>query len=1461
MADLTIGADIVAITTTAGKSIVPIAFNLALNPLVPGVHRYISVDVTSGSFDDTLPDPEDPLILGVPFRIIRIDASANDFNLLALAGDSIQEAAGISLPDQYDSVEVISDGTPIWKINILRLLVPAAISADRINTECIHFADDSTTNRATTYEANTNRLLGAKFIQEFDVSSETTVPLGVEFSHDGLFAYVFSSNTIFQYNIVDGVPVYSTKSLAFGAIDNSISDVRINESGDTMLILGNENNSIYQLDIVNIGDISTGTVTESGFSVATEDSVPSAMCVQPGGKLVIISGDQNNTLYSYTFPTGWKVAGGAYTTKSFDYSSLSTQAFGIFCRPDGYYVYLNADVPETKRIIEIPFKQAWDLDTLSATDPDIKELPTEEGLPRGLCFDYVRSFLYYISSTNDSIVQKSLGINTNNVVSSLVSPDAVEYPDKTTQATAVAPNDFGWPIRTTELENTHDMNAEVVQPRGIYLPSNAAKLYIADHVTQAAYEYDIDSPLNLKNAPVYTTDSLAIGTSPAGMVLKEDLNAIYFAIFGGTIREFQLSTAGSLASAGSVIVHTKGPTTSVGFSVYNNGRDVLFALNTGFIEHWEMTKAWDWDTLVDTGLFFDTGFNWGNGGDVRMRPDGKRIIATNATAFEMVEYAVDTAWNITTMRQVNAQSIDAATELFIDPAGNKMYTMHQFQDDDLHEYTLGIKTFSITSDDDIKIKGNSPEGTGSGGTVIIESGDGGATSGTAGSLSMSAGSAKGAGDNSGGTCTVSSGDSTGGNSAGTMSINGGDGGTTGFGGDARVNAGDGGSTSGPAGDAHLTGGDAVNGDAGKVIIESGTDAATGDRGVITANGQEVSRQSPTVFEIFSVANFPNAPSGGEILLPSGIYIMKAGIVISDVFRIDTGAQVLFRSETTDTFAITYTGTATLFITTDGASLNLVNMAILSTGNGVTFFDLANLAIVLNVENTTAQFTGTGASLGTISNVAFAVNFDIFSAIGFAVGLTVDQTPIFTMKEILVVTDFSGGTDILTVNDGTSIGNMTIDTFSVQALTASDNIFNIDPTFLGGASIQNVTNSLGANFYKAGSGEIPFTAVDDASIITPIVITSVSDVGGLAEFNYTGVAVHEHQEVVIVDFITNTTYNATFIITTSGAGTFQTGVAFTGSEASVGSFTSDSILITSNTHGLGNGQKLLLETELATDYDGGAITYQSSTNQFRANREFDPSGNDYQDGTWDTGSLTGSNSHVRASNNTGEQDSAITIEGLLVGNVTTTVIPAAGAKVIIAASTWTQENAERIKITKEGLSIFTGNEPAKLSSDGNITLEPASSTKSLSTQFFKHEEARTTVTFTNGTNIVDETGTALVDDDTITFNENQGTLPAELSPNVIYHIVSATANTFQLSYTEGGVAITFTDDGSGTNTYAVALLKGIPPVLPIASNSPRTLSPKALLNESAGSRTGIVVINNDDTVDIEVSDAYYRSVGI
>lgn len=84
--------------------------------------------------------------------------------------------------------------------------------------------------------------------------------------------------------------------------------------------------------------------------------------------------------------------------------------------------------------------------------------------------------------------------------------------------------------------------------------------------------------------------------------------------------------------------------------------------------------------------------------------------------------------------------------------------------------------------------------------------------------------------------------------------------------------------------------------------------------------------------------------------------------------------------------------------------------------------------------------------------------------------------------------------------------------------------------------------------------------------------------------------------------------------------------------------------------------------------------------------------------------------------------------------------------------------------------------------------------------FGSKDAGTTCTFTNATEKVDDVAHGRSNGDKIMFSNSGGALPAELNDYTVYYIINKTDDAFEVSLTSGGAAVTFTDDGTGTNKY-------------------------------------------------------------
>lgn len=220
-----------------------------------------------------------------------------------------------------------------------------------------------------------------------------------------------------------------------------------------------------------------------------------------------------------------------------------------------------------------------------------------------------------------------------------------------------------------------------------------------------------------------------------------------------------------------------------------------------------------------------------------------------------------------------------------------------------------------------------------------------------------------------------------------------------------------------------------------------------------------------------------------------------------------------------------------------------------------------------------------------------------------------------------------------------------------------------------------------------------------------------------------------------------------------------------------------------------------------------------------------------------------------------------ISGVAAQTVTTTAIsiPAANTYVISTVTGWTVSYEERITIATDGSFVFNGLEASKMHTDRDMKIDQTTSTAEIGIREWYLPPTQTVVTFTNATNLINETDTALSDGDTITFRSTAGTLPAELRDDIIYYVVSKLTNSFQVAYTSGGAAITFTDDGTPTNSYKLANDGSSEPSQNITAGSPQVLSGKALFTMDTDGESVITVINKDNSNDIRVYTGGYLRI--
>jgi len=420
---------------------------------------------------------------------------------------------------------------------------------------------------------------------------------------------------------------------------------------------------------------------------------------------------------------------------------------------------------------------------------------------------------------------------------------------------------------------------------------------------------------------------------------------------------------------------------------------------------------------------------------------------------------------------------------------------------------------------------------------------------------------------------------------------------------------------------------------GNAVIQTGSNIFRVTPEGIEANGNEVSTVGSEVIEVWSLADLPT-PALGVITLPGGFYRFMTTVSFgTNQVRFENFDFVIFEQDDSFISSIEYDGTSPWFIGEGHLRLAGKGCTLKMTADNATMFDLNGgfgsdfSSLVADGDNSSmGEIRGQAADLTAIISARFFLTLTVVS--GFRYGILLNSIQFLNLDSIntFLASDAIGP-------EYTLIGDYDFISFNaveIQAPNAGSSFLKIDPTVENSAIITKCLLTGAGDFFEPGAtGAI--TAFADASEPAEAV-TSVTDNGGVARFNFTAPpTLYVGQKVVMSTFSNYT--NGTFTITATGSGFYETGVPFNG--ADTGSFLTNSVTVTSAAHGLLDGATVLITDTI--DYNLGSVIFNVAElgNSFEINALWSTA---ETSGTWDTGSLTEESKFVTARGNGVEPDS-------------------------------------------------------------------------------------------------------------------------------------------------------------------------------------------------------------------------------
>jgi sugar lactone lactonase YvrE len=419
------------------------------------------------------------------------------------------------------------------------------------------------------------------------------------------------------------VAAYDSKSLLVSGSESRPITLAISSDGTKLYVGGQTGDALDQYTLSTAYDISTGTYDSVTFSYASSAGLNvQGIFLKPDGTKFFLTDDQNNAVYAYTMSTAFDLSTASYDSVSFSVSSQSSaNTNGVEFTSDGTKFFVIGKVGTTPTIYQYNMTTAWDISTASYSN---NSLVVTSQLSSGA--NDIR--------LNGDATKLYAGSNTAN--------DIFQY-DMTTAGDLSTASYSGTSFSTTS-ETTAIFN--------FCFGDSGTKLYVCDFSTDTIYQYSTGSTVATETFDTSTGNYFTHTPSA---------DSEYGFSNAGDVQTFQLEVTGNqsvvpysvsgTATTGSTYATTQGNSAgAIGLFVKPDGTKMYHSdYVTGKVYQHSLSTAWDLSTASYDGSSSDLNLSgqsisYPNG--IFFKSDGSRLYVAATTTNYIYEYALSTAWDL-----------------------------------------------------------------------------------------------------------------------------------------------------------------------------------------------------------------------------------------------------------------------------------------------------------------------------------------------------------------------------------------------------------------------------------------------------------------------------------------------------------------------------------------------------------------------------------------------------------------------------------------------------------------------------------------------------------------------------------------------------------------------------------------------------------------------------------------------
>jgi len=245
------------------------------------------------------------------------------------------------------------------------------------------------------------------FVDSFDISNEDTLPQSLVFNPDGTKMFVVGRDgkDINEYTLSTGFDVSTASFVDSFDVRNEETQPKglaFNNDGTKMFVVGYTDDEVLEYNLSPGFDVSTATFID-GFSVRSEDLIPSGLAFNNDGTKMFVVGQQDDDVNEYTLSTGFDVSTASFVD-AFDVSNEESSPLDLKFNHNGTRMFVTGY--NGKDVNEYTLSTGFDVSTASFVDSF--SVSSEESAPTGLAFNDDGTKMFVSGKTGDDVNEYTL---------------------------------------------------------------------------------------------------------------------------------------------------------------------------------------------------------------------------------------------------------------------------------------------------------------------------------------------------------------------------------------------------------------------------------------------------------------------------------------------------------------------------------------------------------------------------------------------------------------------------------------------------------------------------------------------------------------------------------------------------------------------------------------------------------------------------------------------------------------------------------------------------------------------------------------------------------------------------------------------------------------------------------------------------------------------------------------------